>query len=119
MSSFSFVSCCDDISFITEGDCVQRTRVKLDLQNQMIKKQLENFATVLNESILNQNKENEKFRKLIEESVNVHFINLFQQLKHNSEKIHLLETELITMRKNIEILQCSFKKVNDFDDFFS
>jgi hypothetical protein len=121
MSSFPFVSCNnnDDISYITEGDCVQRTQVKLDFQNKMIKRQLDIFATVINESILNQNKENEKFRKLIEESVNAHFINLVQQLRNNSDKIHLLETEVIRMRKNIEILQCSFKKVNDFNDFFS
>jgi len=121
MSSFPFVSCDinDDISYITEGDCVQRTQVKLDFQNKMINKQLEIFATVINESILNQNKENEKFRKSIEESVNAHLINLVYQLKNNSDKIHLLETELLTMRKNIEILQCSFKKFNDFDDFFS
>ena len=108
----------DDVSFTNQCNCLQRMQVKLDSQTEMQKMQLENFARAVNESITNQNKENDRFRKSIEEAVNAHLKYFVVQLKDNFDKIHLLQAEIVMMRKDIESLQSSVKNINNFDDIF-
>jgi len=120
-SPFPFSSCSysdDDVSFINQCNCLQRTQVKLDSQTEMQKIQLENFARAVNESIINQNKENDRFRKSIEEAVNAHLKYFLVQVKDNSDKIHLLQSEIVMMRKDIESLKSSVKNINNFNDIF-
>lgn len=87
-----------------DKDALNEMQLKIDVNAKEQKERLEVFASLLNESILKQNEENERFRQSIQYAVNMHLQTFIQSLQ--PAQAATKETELI-LKKAIDMLRLS------------